>query len=207
MARRLAQPKFEGFSRLSSIRALGSTSGSITGCWRSSRRKRWERTARWLASTKLSASRTEFEHRCSLPFLHRLRGEILLKRDPPDPAPAEEAFRTAIGIAKEQGARSPHLQAALALAKLYQTTDRPVEAHDVLASALEGFAPTPEMPEIAEAQALLAALAESEEVKAQAAQQQRLTHLQVAYGNALFAARGYGAPEATEAFARARESA
>ena len=31
--------------------------------------------------------------------------------------------------------------------------------------------------------------------------------LQVAYGNALIAARGYGAPETTEAFAKARESA
>ena len=63
------------------------------------------------------------------------------------------------------------------------------------------------MPEIAEAQALLAALAETDEVKAQAAQRQRLTQLQVAYGNALFAARGFGAPEATEAFARARDLA
>ena len=36
---------------------------------------------------------------------------------------------------------------------------------------------------------------------------QRLTQLHVAYGNALFAARGYGAPETTEAFARARKSA
>ena len=35
---------------------------------------------------------------------------------------------------------------------------RPADAHAVLAPALEGFAPTPEMPEIAEAQALLAAL-------------------------------------------------
>ena len=32
-------------------------------------------------------------------------------------------------------------------------------------------------------------------------------HLQVAYGNALIAARGFGAPETTEAFARARELA
>ena len=31
--------------------------------------------------------------------------------------------------------------------------------------------------------------------------------MQVTYGNALIAARGYGAPETTEAFARARESA
>ena len=40
-----------------------------------------------------------------------------------------------------------------------------------------------------------------------AAPSQRLTQLNVAYGNALIAARGYGAPETTEAFARARESA
>ena len=48
--------------------------------------------------------------------------------------------------------------AALSLAKLYQSTGRPVDAHAVLAPALEGFAPTPEMPEIAEAQALLVAI-------------------------------------------------
>jgi hypothetical protein len=37
----------------------------------------------------------------------------------------------------------------------YQSAGRLVEAHAVLAPALEGFAPMPEMPEIAEAQALL----------------------------------------------------
>ena len=147
----------------------------------------------------------QVEHRCSLPFLHRLRGEILLKRDPPDPAPAEEAFRTAIAIAKELGARSLGLQAALALAELNQSTGRPAEAHAALAPALEGFAPTLEMPEIAEAQTLLAALIETDEVKSEAAQRQRLTQLHVARGVALFAARGGGAPETTEAFAKGRE--
>ena len=98
--------------------------------------------------------------------LHRARGEILLKRDPANPAPAEEAFLAAIAVAKQQGTRSFELRAALSLAKLYQSTGRPADAHAVLAPALEGFSPTPEMPEIAEAQALLAALAETEEVKA-----------------------------------------
>jgi hypothetical protein len=51
------------------------------------------------------------------------------------------------------------LRAALALAKLYQSTGRLAEAHAVLAPALEGFAPTPEMPEITHAQALLSQLA------------------------------------------------
>ena len=139
--------------------------------------------------------------------LNRTRGEMLLERDPANAAPAEEAFQTAIAVAKRQGTRSFELRAALSLAKLYQSTGRPADAHAVLAPALEGFSPTPEMPEIAEAQALLAALAETGEVKSEEAQQQRLPHLHVAYGNALIAARGGGAPETTEAFARARESA
>jgi hypothetical protein len=63
------------------------------------------------------------------------------------------------------------------------------------------------MPEIAEAQALMSALAASEAVKDDAARRQRLTQLQVSYGNALIAARGFGAPETTEAFPRAREVA
>ena len=88
--------------------------------------------------------------------LHRARGEALLKRDPADPALAEEAFQTAIGIAQHQATRSFELRAALSLAKLYRATGRPSDAHAVLAPALEGFASTPEMPEIAEAQALLA---------------------------------------------------
>ena len=90
--------------------------------------------------------------------LHRARGEILLKHDPANSAPAEEAFLTAIAVAKQQGTRSFELRAALSLAKLYQSTSRPAEAHAVLAPALEGFAPTSEMPEIAEAQALLVAI-------------------------------------------------
>ena len=99
------------------------------------------------------------------------------------------------------------MRAALALAKLYQSTARPADAHAVLGPALEGFSPTLEMPEIAEAQALLAALEETDDVKAEAARRQQRRHLHVAYGNALIAARGFGAPETTEAFARARESA
>jgi predicted ATPase len=91
--------------------------------------------------------------------LHRVRGEMLLRRDPSNPAPAEAAFCRAIEIARGQGTRSFELRAALALAKLYQSTGRPVEADAILAPALDGFGPTPEMPEIAEAQALLAALA------------------------------------------------
>jgi hypothetical protein len=40
-----------------------------------------------------------------------------------------------------------------------QSTDRPHDTHAVLAPALEGFAPTLEMPEIAEAMLLASRLA------------------------------------------------
>jgi hypothetical protein len=99
------------------------------------------------------------DNRWCLSFIHRLSGEILMKRDSSDSVPAEAAFRTAIDVARQQSARSPGLQAGLALAKLLRSTGRAAEAHGVLAPALEGFSPTPEMPEIAEAMSLLARLA------------------------------------------------
>ena len=95
---------------------------------------------------------------CHLAIAYLLRGKILLERNPSSPARSEEAFQTTIALAKRQGARSWGLRAALALAKLCQSTGRPAEAHAILAPALEGFSPTPEMREIAEAQTLLAAL-------------------------------------------------
>jgi predicted ATPase len=91
-------------------------------------------------------------------LLHRIRGEILLRRDPANTRPAEEAFLTAIAVAQQQKARSFELRAALSLAKLYQSTGRLADALAVLAPALEGFSLTTEFPEIGEAQVLLATL-------------------------------------------------
>jgi predicted ATPase len=98
-------------------------------------------------------------HRAFDAELHRARGEMLMRRGPASLAPAEEAFQTSIAVAKRQATRSFELRAALSLAKLYQFTGRPAEAHAVLAPALDGFAPTSQMPEIAEAQALLGTVA------------------------------------------------
>jgi tetratricopeptide (TPR) repeat protein len=138
-------------------------------------------------------------------LLHRIRGVILSKRDLANPAPAEEALLAAIAAAQAQKARSFELRAALSLAKLYQSTGRPAEARAVLAPALEGFSPTAEMPEIAEAQALLGALADTEEVKAAEEQLQRRLHLQTAYGQAMMWSKGYAAEETKAAYARAAE--
>jgi predicted ATPase len=90
--------------------------------------------------------------------MHRIRGEILLKRDPADTAAARQSLQAAIAIAQSQKARSFELRAALSLAKLYHAANRDADAHAVLAPAVEGFPATQEFPELAEAQTLLSAL-------------------------------------------------
>ena len=139
--------------------------------------------------------------------MHRIRAEILLKRDPANTAAAEQSLQAAIAIAQSQKARSFELRAALSLAKLYRAANRDADAHAVLAPAVEGFPPTQQFPELTEAQTLLAALSESDAVKSAAALRQRRLQLQTSLGNALIWAKGYHAPETAAAFARARELA
>jgi predicted ATPase len=90
--------------------------------------------------------------------MHRIHAEILLKRDPANTPAAEQSLQAAIAIAQSQKARSFELRAALSLAKLYRAANRDADAHAALAPAVEGFPPTQQFPELAEAQALLAAL-------------------------------------------------
>jgi class 3 adenylate cyclase/predicted ATPase len=139
--------------------------------------------------------------------MHRIRAEILLRRDPADIAAAEQSLQVAIGIAQSQKARSFELRAALSLAKLHRAANRDADAHTVLAAAVEGFPPTHQFPELTEAQTLLAALSESDAVKSAAALHQRRLHLQISLGNALIWAKGHTTPETSAAFARARELA
>jgi tetratricopeptide (TPR) repeat protein len=115
--------------------------------------------------------------------------------------PAEDAYRTAIAVAKQQAARSYELLASLSLAKLYQSTGRPTEAHTVLAPALESFAPTPEM------QALVAALAKIKPVREALERRQARGKMHLDYARAVQWAKGWGSEEARAAVERAHEFA
>jgi len=95
------------------------------------------------------------EERWFVAEMHRVRGELLLKVQPPDVAAAESAFLRAIEIARSQQARTFELRAALSLAKLYQSTDRNQAACELLVAALAGFGASPELPEVEEAQRLM----------------------------------------------------
>jgi class 3 adenylate cyclase/predicted ATPase len=88
--------------------------------------------------------------------VHRVRGELLLKQRRPDVAAAEAAFMRAIEIARSQQTRIFELRASLSLAKLHQTTGRDQVASELLVPALVGFNAGPEVPEVEEAQRLLA---------------------------------------------------
>ena len=92
--------------------------------------------------------------------LRRARGEMLLRRDAAElSTQLSGEFRSAIDVARQQRARSFVLRAALSLAKLHQSLNRPADARAVLTPALKGFSPTPRMPETIEAESLLARLA------------------------------------------------
>ena len=65
--------------------------------------------------------------------IHRLRGELTGRLPYPDPAKAEDSFRTALAIAREQGTRGYELRAATSLARLWREQGRRGEARDLLA--------------------------------------------------------------------------
>jgi predicted ATPase len=156
MARRQERKSFVAPWRTASTKTRSTMLGSFTGLLAELEAESLGAEPTLARLDEAMALARQVETRCNLSFLHLLRGKLPLERDPSDPAPAEEAFQTALAIAQEQGARSWGLRAALSLAKLYQSTARPVDAHAVLAPAIEGFSPTPEMLEIEEAQELLA---------------------------------------------------
>jgi class 3 adenylate cyclase/predicted ATPase/ABC-type transport system involved in cytochrome c biogenesis ATPase subunit len=90
--------------------------------------------------------------------MHRARGELLLKLQPPDIGAVEFAFLRAIEIAQGQQTRTFELRAALSLARVYQVTGRDKLAEKSLVPTLAGFQPSAQIPELQEAQRLLASI-------------------------------------------------
>jgi class 3 adenylate cyclase/predicted ATPase len=88
-------------------------------------------------------------------FLHRIRGEILLKRDPANTAPAEEAFLNAIAIAQQQKARIFELRAAMSMARLMRDQGKREEARELLAPVYGWFTEGFDTRDLTDAKALL----------------------------------------------------
>jgi predicted ATPase len=91
--------------------------------------------------------------------IHRLRGELTGRLPYPDPVKAEDSFRTALAIAREQGTRGYELRAATSLARLWREQGRRGEARDLLAPVYGWFTEGFDTPDLKEAKALLKELA------------------------------------------------
>ena len=87
--------------------------------------------------------------------IQRVRGELLLRRERADVGMAEAAFTRAVKIAQHQQTWTFELRAALALARLYQATDRSEAGRSLLRPVAARFKEEPSLPEVAEAYRLL----------------------------------------------------
>jgi predicted ATPase len=87
--------------------------------------------------------------------IHRMRGELTNRLPYPDPAKAEESFRTALAIACEQGTRGYELRAATSLARLWRAQGRRTEARDLLAPLYSWFTEGFDTADLKDAKALL----------------------------------------------------
>jgi predicted ATPase len=84
--------------------------------------------------------RAEREQELSMiPELLRIRGELLLLQDGPDPELARDCFRRSMGRAHTQGALSWELRTALSLALLERSQGRTSEARQLLQSVYDRF--------------------------------------------------------------------
>jgi DNA-binding winged helix-turn-helix (wHTH) protein/tetratricopeptide (TPR) repeat protein len=88
--------------------------------------------------------------------LYRIRGELILKLQPRDVVAAESAFVRAIEIAHSQKTRTLELRAALSLAKLHHAVGRDYGIRKLLAPALAGLKSDVAIPEVEDANRLLA---------------------------------------------------
>jgi predicted ATPase len=91
--------------------------------------------------------------------IHRLRGDLTGRLPHPDPAKAEDSFRTALAIAREQGTRGYELRAATSLARLWGKQGRRTEARDLLAPVYGWFTEGFNTPDLKDAAKLLSELA------------------------------------------------
>jgi len=91
--------------------------------------------------------------------IHRLHGELTGRLPHPDPAKAEDSFRTALAIAREQGTRGYELRAATSLARLWHEQGRRDEARDLLAPLYASFTEGFDTADLKDAAKLLAELA------------------------------------------------
>ncbi len=110
------------------------------------------------ALTALEAAVVHFESTGDAdwePEVHRLMGDLLLRRNPSASDRAEVSYRRAIERARSQEAKSWELRAATSLARLWRDQGKPAEAHALLAPVYGWFTEGFDTLDLKDAKALL----------------------------------------------------
>ncbi|MES1240852.1 MAG: AAA family ATPase, partial [Acidobacteriota bacterium] len=115
------------------------------------------RTAEALDALSESADMVDAGQTLYQAELHRLRGELLAEQGAED-AEVEDQLGCALGVARQQGARSLELRAAASLARHWAARGRKAEARELLKPVYAGFTEGLETPDLVEARELLAGL-------------------------------------------------
>jgi predicted ATPase len=89
------------------------------------------------------------------PEMHRVRGELALKRHESNVEEAEACFRRAIEVARQQHAKGLELRATKSLARLLASQGRLDEARTMLAEIYNWFTEGFDTPDLKDAKALL----------------------------------------------------
>jgi predicted ATPase len=87
--------------------------------------------------------------------LHRLTGELLLRRAVPAEPQAEICLRQALAVARRQQAKSWELRVAMSLGRLWQRQGKRAAAHALLADVYGWFTEGFETADLQEARVLL----------------------------------------------------
>jgi predicted ATPase len=101
------------------------------------------------------AAANEQEERYYEAEIHRLKGELLLRRDDSNTAEAQRCFERAIEVVRMQSAKSWELRATTSLARLLASQGRRDEARAILADIYYWFTEGFDTADLKDAKALL----------------------------------------------------
>jgi predicted ATPase len=107
----------------------------------------------WVAQGLATAEQTGL--RVAEAELHRLKGELLMIKDPGNVVEAERCLRTAIDVARRQSARLFELRATTSLARLLKQQGKHDEARAMLAEIYNWFTEGFDTTDLEDAKALL----------------------------------------------------
>ena len=111
----------------------------------------------WVAQGLATAEQTGL--RLAEAELHRVKGELLMIKDPSNVLEGEHCLRTAIDVARRQGAKFFELRATVSLARLLKQRGETVEARHMLAEIHNWFTEGFDLLDLKDAKALLDELA------------------------------------------------